>query len=232
VTTPGPPPGWYPDPNDASRQRYWDGSKWTSLPPPPSDAAPRAKSRLGPLKVLAIIAASIIALIGGCSACVAMIAGNGGNSSSTTSTSTTESVPRYTTPTSEAAPPPPGLNQEARDGKFGFTVLSVERVASVTDRFETKTAQGLYAVVSIKITNTGTRPQSFFATNQKLKDNKGREFEAGFGTFTGEFHDGDDINPGNQVYAKMAFDIPPDAQPAQIVLHDSAFSFGVTVNLI
>ena len=24
-----PPAGWYPDPNEASQQRYWDGAKWT-----------------------------------------------------------------------------------------------------------------------------------------------------------------------------------------------------------
>lgn len=25
-----PPPGWYPDPTDAQRQRYWDGEAWTT----------------------------------------------------------------------------------------------------------------------------------------------------------------------------------------------------------
>ncbi|MGH9111668.1 MAG: DUF2510 domain-containing protein [Acidimicrobiales bacterium] len=25
----GPPPGWYPDPGDASAQRWWDGARWT-----------------------------------------------------------------------------------------------------------------------------------------------------------------------------------------------------------
>ena len=36
---PQPTPGWYPDPDDSSLQRYWDGSHWTSdrieaAPPP------------------------------------------------------------------------------------------------------------------------------------------------------------------------------------------------------
>jgi hypothetical protein len=29
-----PPPGWYPDPADARAQRYWDGTRWTSLAQP------------------------------------------------------------------------------------------------------------------------------------------------------------------------------------------------------
>jgi hypothetical protein len=35
-----PPPGWYTDPNDASTQRYWDGSQWTDNRTPAPAAAP------------------------------------------------------------------------------------------------------------------------------------------------------------------------------------------------
>jgi len=30
ATPAGPPTGWYPDPADAQRQRYWDGTNWTA----------------------------------------------------------------------------------------------------------------------------------------------------------------------------------------------------------
>lgn len=40
-----------------------------------------------------------------------------------------------------------------------------------------------------------------------------------------------DINPGNQVQAKAAFDVPAGTQPSAIELHDSAFSGGVKIRL-
>ena len=37
------PPNWYPDPDDGTGLRYWDGAQWTehraAAPPPPSDAS-------------------------------------------------------------------------------------------------------------------------------------------------------------------------------------------------
>jgi hypothetical protein len=35
-----PPAGWYPDPDDATGQRYWDGSQWTENRSPGQAAAP------------------------------------------------------------------------------------------------------------------------------------------------------------------------------------------------
>jgi hypothetical protein len=37
MTTPTPPtrPGWYPDPEGGSRQRYWDGTQWRVQPRSP-----------------------------------------------------------------------------------------------------------------------------------------------------------------------------------------------------
>ena len=33
-----PPAGWYTDPTDAARRRYWDGSRWAALTHPPTFA--------------------------------------------------------------------------------------------------------------------------------------------------------------------------------------------------
>lgn len=39
-----PPAGWYPDPQDADKQRYWDGSAWTEHT---ADGAPQAAATGG-----------------------------------------------------------------------------------------------------------------------------------------------------------------------------------------
>ncbi len=39
-----PQAGWYPDPNDASQQRYWDGNAWTEHTAAATPQAPAASS--------------------------------------------------------------------------------------------------------------------------------------------------------------------------------------------
>jgi hypothetical protein len=49
MTEPQPPAGWYPDPNDAAQQRYWDGSTWTghTAPAATSVSAPSGDAPVG-----------------------------------------------------------------------------------------------------------------------------------------------------------------------------------------
>lgn len=72
-----------------------------------------------------------------------------------------------------------------------------------------------------------------FADYQKLIDSYGR-VSAGIDAMM-SMDDGQyvstDINSGNQAQVHLAFDIPTGTQPTQMVLHSSAASPGVTVNL-
>jgi hypothetical protein len=81
------------------------------------------------------------------------------------------------------------------------------------------------------VTNTGNEAWSFSGNDQKLKDGMGREYSANWIVARENFNDGDEINPGIQVSVGVVFDVPPSMQPTQIVLHDSMFSGGVSVDL-
>lgn len=130
-----------------------------------------------------------------------------------------------------------GLNTPVRDGKFEFTVTAVDSgLQSVGDNpYLTEEAQGQFVVVSLKVENIGDEPQSFSPSAQKATDAKGRTFEA---DTTAQIALGgsdvtvwDSINPGNSVDVKLVFDMPKNARPAAVELHDSMFSGGVKVNL-
>jgi hypothetical protein len=57
------------------------------------------------------------------------------------------------------------------------------------------------------------------------------EIETGIESVGDEFLGKDEINPGNQVDGIVVFDIPEDAVPASLRLHDSFLSGGVEVAL-
>src|SRR4051812_47717528 len=52
TTTASPAPGWYPDPHDTSRVRYWSGADWTATTAPSAAAngsGPREQDARPPL---------------------------------------------------------------------------------------------------------------------------------------------------------------------------------------
>jgi len=129
----------------------------------------------------------------------------------------------------------PGIGIAVRDGKFEFTVTSVETgVATVGDEYLNAQAQGQFVLVHMTVTNIGDRAQMFDGSSQKLLDSAGREHSA---DSSAAIYLGDansfltDVNPGNSVEGTVVFDVPADAVPTSIELHDSMFSGGAEVSL-
>ncbi|HEX6446541.1 MAG TPA: DUF4352 domain-containing protein [Streptosporangiales bacterium] len=129
------------------------------------------------------------------------------------------------------------IGQSVRDGKFEFTVVKVTHATHVGDSVFGENAQGRYTIVQLRIKNIGNESQSLLDDNQYAYDAKGRKFSADSsadialsGTDKGAtwFNE---INPGNSVHGKIAFDMPAKAKAVKIELHDSMFSDGVTVSL-
>lgn len=122
-----------------------------------------------------------------------------------------------------------------RDGKFEFTVTGMETATELGEAPFAEEAQGKFLLISISVANVGDEPRMLTASSQKLYDADGREFKAessmaalgldDYKTFL------ENINPGNGVDGILVFDIPEDAIPDKLELHDSMFSGGASISL-
>lgn len=129
-----------------------------------------------------------------------------------------------------------GLNQPARDGKFEFTVTSVDcsKTTLGEDPITTK-AQGVFCLVSLNVKNIGDEAQTLAAPAQYAYDAQGKKYST---DTAAEIYLGDNastifnqLNPGSSVSGQLVYDVPAGTQLTKIELHDSMFSGGVDVAL-
>lgn len=144
--------------------------------------------------------------------------------------------------TSQNSPPPAAtelvkIGAPVRDGKFEFTVKSVEcGKPTVGGEYTLQTAKGQYCILSVAVKNIGNEAQSLSGDAQKLFNAAGQEYSydstatiyAAPSTSTSWY---DEINPGLTAEGFFVFDIPKDQIPTVAELHDSSFSGGVKVSL-
>jgi hypothetical protein len=225
-------PGSQPNP------QYPNHPQYQGIPPYPIPPAP--KKKLGPGMIILLVIGGIVVLCGG----LGVLAGNSSkatHASPSASAHTSAAVElQSAAPLPPAAPAPapttPGLNTPVRDGKFEFVVTDVQSgVQTVgTNPYLRKTAQGAYTIVSITVRNTSKAPHGFSPGDQYVFDTQNRRFGNDAVAAINLQPDTSlyaDINPGNSVSAQVVFDLPADALPDHIVLHDSMFSGGATVSL-
>jgi hypothetical protein len=128
------------------------------------------------------------------------------------------------------------LGEPARDGKFEFTVKSVDcGKTRVGDTYFGKDAQGEFCFVNVTIKNIGNEAQSLFADNQYVYDAAGKRYsadsEASIYSSSQVSTWYDEINPGNSVSGAVIFDVPKGTKLTSAELHDSALSGGIKVIL-
>ncbi len=205
------------------------GQTGYGVPPQPIPAPPKKKRKwpwiLGAIVVLIIIIA------------VATSGGSDDSSPSGSQNGAAQNGSAQNAPANGGGEQAAGLNTPVRDGKFEFVVTGVEKgLASVGDNpYLTEQAQGQFVVVTMTVKNISDKAYGFSPSDQKLLDAQGREFEpstsAQIALGGSDIPVWDNINPGNTVTAKVVFDMPKDAVPTAIELHDSMFSGGAKVTL-
>jgi hypothetical protein len=137
----------------------------------------------------------------------------------------------------KAPPATATIGQSVRDGRFAFIVTGLQPpTKSITDRSgRTQTAQGVFVLVRLNVTNIGYESRSLHATDQFLIDTEGNRFatSSAISSMVGaETLFLQEINPGHTVNnAPVLFDVAPGTVVASIELHDSMNSTGVQVRL-
>ena len=174
----------------------------------------------------------ILSIIGGL-ILLGIIVSAAGGSSKTNNTTSNGSSSSSSSSKAETAK----VGQPANDGKFEFTVKSVEcgKASVGSNQYLTKTAQGQYCLLNVSVKNIGDQAQSLVSSNQYLLNSSGQKYSADDTATLYNAPNGtswyNDINPGNSVEGAIVFDLPKDQTPATAELHDSAFSGGVKVTL-
>ena len=173
-------------------------------------------------------------VIGGVVVLIIIAAVAGGGTETNTNTSNNDSA--QSSEQSEPADAVAKIGTPVRDGKFEFTINSMDcSKTSVGSEFLTEEAQGKFCILDMRVENIGDEAQTFFSSEQKLFNSEGQQFSNDTVAELSIDGNGDtwleEINPGNFVIGKVVFDIPADATAVKAELHDSAFSSGVEVIL-
>lgn len=146
--------GWYPDPSDPSRQRYFDGNTWTENyanfgAPTPLPARPAKSGMSTGLKIGLGVGAAVLALI------VLASIGNGGEKSPSTS-SGTGNTPRTmdVTPTTTRSGFTPAQDQAIAKAKsyLGFAGFSKQGLIQQLEFDQFSTADATFAVERLEAT--------------------------------------------------------------------------------
>lgn len=170
------------------------------------------------------------------SGCVALIAfGNTGSGGGSRAADPSAAVRDGDTAES-AEPPAPavaGLNSPVRDGKFEFVVTAVD---SGVPRIGLQNASGSYSIVTLAVRNISDEPKWFLPVGQRLMDTRARQVDHNaiatmWQTTQRRYGYSFELQPGQSATTQLVFDVPRDATPSRLELHDFMLSNGAAVEL-
>ena len=169
---------------------------------------------------------------------IGAVSGGGNTNKSTTATISSSSSAK---PTANASAAMPKINQQANDGKLGFTVTSlqcgVSEISQPDDTDFTDSTGAPYCLMNLSIKGVSTVSQSFDSSSQYVLDSTGKQYSVdsdatiAANATSNNCMEFPTVNPGVTLTCTLAFDIPAGATPTTAVFHDSAASGGVKVSL-
>ncbi|OHV44343.1 serine/threonine-protein kinase [Pseudofrankia sp. BMG5.36] len=158
-------------------------------------------------------------------AAIAAIALNPGASSDDGSGSSGTSKP-----TAPGTPTP--TERVYRDGSLEFIIKDLRCGVTEIGVIIKKHPDGQYCLVKVSVHNTGNTARGLVANQQFMFDQSGGKHEAYSGSrwyFLESLWNS--IKPGGEVSGTLVFDIPSDAHPSRLELHDGLLGDGVTIQL-
>ncbi|MGC9666092.1 serine/threonine-protein kinase [Planosporangium sp. 12N6] len=122
-----------------------------------------------------------------------------------------------------------------RDGDLEFVVTGLHCGATqLGEPPVTRTAQGQFCVLAVRVTDRGRKAGRVWAGSQRLLDAAGKEYRADDWSFVYYAESRPltaDINPGNTVTGSLVFDVPAGITFTRLVVRDTPLSFGTTIAL-
>ena len=176
---------------------------------------------------------------------ILVIIGSIGGNNTTNQTSTKTTSNTSTSSSSKSAPASttamPKINQQANDGKLGFTITSfkcgVSEISQPDNTDYTDSTGAPYCLMNVSVKGVSTVSQNFDSSSQYVLDSGGKQYSVDSdATITANASSSTcmeypTVNPGVTLTCTLAFDIPSSATPSVAVLHDSSASDGVKVSL-
>ena len=129
----------------------------------------------------------------------------------------------------------PHLGDPVVDQQFEFTVTKIEcDVRRIGGRWLNVIAKGQFCLVTLDVQNVGHRRQAFYGDHQVLVDTVGKRYSpsADAANYLDDSRSlYEQIDPGEQLTARVVYDMPKRSTPDRLDLHASLFSLGATVVL-
>ncbi len=161
-----------------------------------------------------------------------------GNDSKTTSNSNQSSNEATKTEDKKAEVKIYGINEEVQDKDLAFTVISVSKKQSLGNSYTKKTAQGIYYVITVKITNKGDSTATFDSSMAKMTDSQNRQFDHSTdGQIALGMSQGkvdlflQQVQPSLTYTGDLVFDVPADIADPFLVVKGGYFSSGAKIKL-